>query len=325
MSLRARESLPGREVLPTPGSAPVGSGVAAALALAFVVLMPGCRVEDGGPTRHREPQGEGGSASQLAPELEAMVFGSTAPCVSDADCRGSLCYFGACVGLLLVDQRWMQETVASNIAAWIEAHPAQREAFVTEVSAVAGSDAADTAYRARSLLALEAVGAVDALRAVAGLAEDPEDRIAGAAALALTRLGQPEGLDLAIALTDSRQPAVAIEALRALGRSRSPRALEPLLSMLGPDLDRFLVAAAVEALTQLGDARAIGPLVGFLDVAPEYLRHPVAAALRRLTGAQLGIGSVAWRGWMAEHPPPEPPRFVVRSARAVGEPFLPTP
>ena len=65
-------------------------------------------------------------------------------------------------------------------------------------------------------------------------------------ALALTRLGDERGLSMTMALTESEQPAIAIEALLALGQSRRPEALVPLLRNLHPELDRTAAHALLD-------------------------------------------------------------------------------
>jgi hypothetical protein len=113
----------------------------------------------------------------------------------------------------------------------------------------------------------------------------------------------------------------AVEALGALG---DPRAIEPLLVLLGDAwvTGRLLAAAragirpdrvevdvqgvrraGVSALGRLGDRRAVRPLVGLLRTPPDASptlppRREIAAALRALTGAELGEESGPWEDWL---------------------------
>jgi hypothetical protein len=96
------------------------------------------------------------------------------------------------------------------------------------------------------------------------------------------------GLEALVARLGPGQPTdVRMEAARALGASRDPRALEPLLAALGDD-NRDVRWAAIEALGELGDRRAVPRLV-------EYLKRPEAYRWgKRLAASALGaIGDPA--------------------------------
>ena len=59
----------------------------------------------------------------LPEEIETIVFGSTSGCRDDADCASRICYYGACGGLLTVDTRWMQDTIADTLAQLADQRP----------------------------------------------------------------------------------------------------------------------------------------------------------------------------------------------------------
>jgi hypothetical protein len=258
----------------------------------------------------------------LPPEVDGMLYGNGKNCREDAECPGNVCYFGACVGMLVVDQRWMQEEVTARLALATEGSPELRERLVMHLVRVLERTDTDLAFRARSLLPLERLGAVDAL---ASALAAPEDALADAAALSLTRLRDPRGLPRAIALTESDDLAVASEALRALGQSGSADALVPLLRTLEPALDATLLRSALDGLAALGDPRATLALSTFLSVAPDYLRWRVIRTLRALTKAPLGLDEDAWRRWFIANPQPAPPPYSVRRFSAEEDLGLPTP
>ena len=288
--------------------------------LALALTLLGC-----GPTAPEPPPVEPLPEGNLLPEeVEGIVFGSPKACREDADCPSGVCYYGACGGLLTVDTRWMQEVVASTLATRAEAQPGLRERLVWHLARVLGRPRTESAFRARCVVGLERLGAAGPLRDA--LADLPED-VEGAAAMALARLGDPAGLDLTLALTEDDRPAVAAEALRALGASKGPdaEALRGLLRTLNPDLDGDLVRAALDGLAALGDRRAVAPLVAFLALAPDFLALRTAVTLRTLTGASLGADAQAWASWLAAHPQPAPPPYTLRAYRSEDDIGLPSP
>lgn len=109
-------------------------------------------------------------------------------------------------------------------------------------------------------------------------------------ALAGSAWAQAPGGDLATAvetLTNGTGTVARMEAAKALSRSRDPRALAPLLAVLA-DANRDVRWAAIEALGDLGDRRAVPALV-------EYLKRPEAYRWgKRLAASALGaIGDPA--------------------------------
>jgi HEAT repeat protein len=143
--------------------------------------------------------------------------------------------------------------------------------------------------------------------------------------MALTRLGEGEGLAMTRALTEHEELGVAAEALRALGHSKLPGALVPLLRTLNAVLDGTLLRAALDGLSLLGDPRAIRPLYSWLAEAPEYLHHEILVTLRSLSRATIGHDMEAWERWIEDHNPPPPPQYALRTHSADEELGLPTP
>ncbi|MGM0578294.1 MAG: HEAT repeat domain-containing protein [Myxococcota bacterium] len=293
----------------------------AAVVLAFALLAAcaeGAPPAEEAPAARPLPPGEA-----LPPAVDAMLYGSGQSCRRDAECAGRVCYFGSCMGLLLVDQRWMQERIGAALVEAAEGRPELRERLVEHLVRVLRREDTDLGYRARALVGLEGLGALEPIRKLLQRAED--ERLEAAAALALVRQGEAAGLPMVRALTEHEEPAIAVEALRALGRSGHDEALEPLLRTLSPALDGMLLRAAIDGLRTLGDPRAIRPLVDFLEDAPGYLRHRTVSALRDLSGAGLGLDEASWRAWIEEHDPPRPPQVVLREWSPEGELGLPTP
>ena len=286
--------------------------------IALAAALLSCRAEAPATTsRLPVPPGDA-----IPADLEAMLYGSTQSCMRQADCPGGVCFYGSCLGLLIAEQRWMQEAITAELVDALAGTPELRPRVVRRLVDVLDRASTDLSFRARALIPLEALGELEPIRRAL---EMGDERLEAAAAMALARLGEPAGFPLTAALTEHTSPVVAAEAIRALGRSGEPAALEPLLRNLAPDLDGALSRAAVHALGELGDARAIRPLVGFLEDGPEFLSHRIVSALRRLSGARLGNDLAAWRAWVAEHAPPEPPPWRPREVGGGDDLGLPTP
>jgi len=240
----------------------------------------------------------------LPADVDATLFGTQAPCRDDPDaCPSGACYYSRCEGLTSVDVRWLQEELARALAARTEGHEALRERVAERLGRVLRSQRLDVPTRARAILGLEAVRAVAVLEGA--LADLPEP-LAEPTVLALTRLGSAAGLHHALALTEVDRLPIAAEALRALGASGLSEALPGLLRQLDPDRTPepaiVIRLAALDGIATLGDPRAIAPLVDLLERAPVGLAFPIAATLRRLTGAQLGVEPATWRAWLAANP-----------------------
>ena len=86
--------------------------------------------------------------------------------------------------------------------------------------------------------------------------------------------------DLIDKLADTRWEA-RLYTVQALGNTKDPRAVEPLLHVL-KDEDADVRASAAEALGNIGDARAIKPLVSTLKDEYYSVRSAVVGALKKL-------------------------------------------
>lgn len=258
----------------------------------------------------------------LPVQLDAMLYGSAQTCRVDAECPGRVCYYGACIGLLVVDQRWMQAAITERVVAAVTEREALRPRVIAHLDRILAQSEADLAFRARALLPLERLGANASLERAL---EDPDERLQATAAMGLMRLGSEKGLPLTKALTEHSLPAVSTEAIRALGSSKLPAALTTLLRHLNADLDPMLLRATLNALAAHGDPRSMRPLLDWLDDAPEYLHHEILATMRAISGETIGNDVGAWRRWFTAHPPPHPPAYTLRVFAADDDLGLPTP
>jgi len=296
----------------------------AALMGLAVIALAAC---GGEPTDAELPPLELPEGNLLPEAIEGYVFGSNQGCRADAECESGICYYGVCGGLITVDTRWMQRVIADRLVAVAERTTGLRDRVVWNLARISVRPRTDIAYRARCVVGLERFGAAAELRTVLEHDEVSEP-VQGAAALALTRLGDAAGVPMTLALTEAESVPVAAEALRALGASGVTEGVDVLVGLLrtlSPDLDSDLVRAAVDGLGELGDPRAIEPLVGFLSQAPDYLRIRVTRALRRLTGAAVGEDLAAWQAWASEHPPPAAPKYTPREYDTTRDIGLPAP
>jgi HEAT repeat protein len=129
---------------------------------------------------------------------------------------------------------------------------------------------------ARALGRCGDVAGVDPLAKAIG---DPDRGVREAAASALGALGSPRAVEaLAHALADEWY-TVRAAAADALGRTRDGGAVEPLVRALADDL---VVTSAADALGDLGDRRAIVPLLFVLGSSLDYHREVAARALAKL-------------------------------------------
>jgi HEAT repeat protein len=97
-------------------------------------------------------------------------------------------------------------------------------------------------------------------------------------------LNQREGVYLLIdSLSDKNEYEVRIRAAKALGQSRDPRAISPLIGCL-KDVDPRLRRCCAEALLQLGSIRSVQAFIGCLEDREESLftRKVAADALAKI-------------------------------------------
>lgn len=122
------------------------------------------------------------------------------------------------------------------------------QAAIAPLTQALADDDADV--RACACLALGRIGAVSAAGALAGRMGDASGLVAAIAADALSMLGAGAVDSLAHMLLHHR-PTVRLLAVRALGRTRSQQAVEPLCRALD-DTSYLVSQCALDALEKLG-------------------------------------------------------------------------
>lgn len=265
------------------------------------------------------------TAAAMPQSVEGLLFGSSEGCNEDPDCPSGACIYGMCAGLLSVDQRWQVESIARRLASRLASDPALGAMLEDALKRLITQPDLGLNSRGRAaqgLAELRLPGGRAALVEALASAPPPLDAVI---ALELMDDPPPRALALAFELARGTDLSRAVEALRALGTSRRPEALVPLLEALSPDIDLELQRAAVAGLASLGDRRAIRPLVRHLSLGPEPVADEVALALRKLTDQAFGPDPLAWDTWLVRNAPPEPPLFEPRVHRSEDDLELPTP
>ena len=288
--------------------------------LLFAFFASGCAERTAPPVPLVHDEVPPGSA--LPEAIDAFLYGDAVRCMSGKDCVSGACYYGTCTGLLVIDQRWLQDEISGRLATHLDQRPAQTVRVVAHLAMLLSRPGSDEAIKGRAVLALEALKADEAL---VGALDGQSEAVTAAAALALTRLGRDEGLLLTQALSESPKDALAIEALRTLGARGRPESLTALLRALSPSQDGAVLSAALEAIAALGDKRAAHALVAWLKRAPEYLKLDTVKTLRSLTDQTLGADPSAWERWLSTAAIPLPPPFQPRNHDPTLELGLPTP
>ncbi|MCC6623723.1 MAG: HEAT repeat domain-containing protein [Deltaproteobacteria bacterium] len=274
-----------------------------------------------------EPPPERLPPDGLTPSLEALLIDNVSGCRENQDCTSGICRYGTCLALSRLESPWQVPVVMARVEAYLESHPEGAELRKRAVATLARlvDEGAALAFRARAIQGLAALGAsAEIAQRFAALPMPLQEE----AAMALARLGDATGQELVVALTESEHLPIAIGAARALAGSKDPNALPTLLSMLSRDLEPELQRAAIEALGTMGDARAIGPLVDYLESGPDALADRVGMALTALVRPARPVppDPAAWRALVAERPPPAPPAYTPRRAAGSEDDLnLPTP
>ncbi len=96
-----------------------------------------------------------------------------------------------------------------------------------------------------------------------------------------------------IAALRHREPTRAALAVEILAdRLREPRGFAPIVALLTPERDAYVVLTAVRALGRWGDRRATGPLIHLLadSETPLVVRKAIVDALAQLGGAEAEVG-----------------------------------
>ena len=72
------------------------------------------------------------------------------------------------------------------------------------------------------------------------------------------------------------------------------------------DEDQNVQIAAVRALGQIKDLRAVGPLIAAIQRKPEAVRTEAIWVLKKLTDEDFGTDYKRWRQWWLSKSPAEP-------------------
>jgi len=118
----------------------------------------------------------------------------------------------------------------------------------------------DWIVRMHAAKALGRIQNPDAVAPLVPLLQDSVKAVREETSTALAAIGEAALSSLLTALTHTEW-LVRLHAVEALGKTRSPEAVNPLLSVLFNDRDRAVREDAVRALGQIGDPRALESLV----------------------------------------------------------------
>lgn len=134
--------------------------------------------------------------------------------------------------------------------------------------------------------ALGKFGNPQAVLPLISLFENEDSNLAEHIKWALVSIGQPAVIPLIQALKHSH-PLVRREAARTLGEMHEQKAVLPLIERLTLEEDPEVLSFAVEALGQLGDRRAVKPLLSIINTATAgYLQEEIRIALQKIQGAK---------------------------------------
>lgn len=131
--------------------------------------------------------------------------------------------------------------------------------------------------RNSALTALERQGPY-AVPHLLGLALDPDLEVAMFAVQVLSRIKDPSTIHALLPLMEHSDPNIAQAAVEALGNVKAREAVPGLIRLLTADM--WVQFAVVSALGEIGDARAVGPLLECLN--DELINESVAEALGKV-------------------------------------------
>ena len=140
------------------------------------------------------------------------------------------------------------------------------------------------------IAAIEALGRIGGVRAIAilaPLAEHDDLDLARAALTALGNIGHPQALGVLLSVIRSPDSLRREDAVRALGERGGSAALRELLRVADADQDHKVRRLATQSLAQLGTPEAIGGLLE-LCVQPDR-REDCIGALAKLNAARFSL------------------------------------
>ncbi|HEY6262789.1 MAG TPA: HEAT repeat domain-containing protein [Nitrospiraceae bacterium] len=197
------------------------------------------------------------------------------------------------LGACLSDPTLTVQELASSVLARI----ADARVLTPLITALASPD---WIVRMHAAKALGRIKDAEAVRPLVPLLQDKVKAVREETSTALAAIGEAALSSLLRALSHEEW-LVRLHAVEALGKTRSPEAVDPLLSVLFNDRDRAVREDAVRALGQIGDNRAVEFLMtvmrepGFRRLAVEALgqigdRRAVPVLIKVLEGVdQLDV------------------------------------
>ncbi|MEK7757492.1 MAG: HEAT repeat domain-containing protein, partial [Planctomycetota bacterium] len=157
------------------------------------------------------------------------------------------------LGVCLADPVLTVQELASSVLATI----ADARVLPPLIKALKSPDWIVRMHAAKALGRIQDSGSVAPL---VPLLQDKVKAVREETSTALAAIGEAALASLLDALTHTEW-LVRLHAVEALGKTRSPEAVDPLLSVLFNDRDRAVREDAVRALGQIGDVRAVEFLV----------------------------------------------------------------
>lgn len=210
-----------------------------------------------------------------------MVFGGT-PAASDEDVIKAM-WLVSEAGIPLADKKIFTEGV-SLVRALVSTDPAAGR-YAREALGVAQEDVVpylgtcleedSPEIRRAGAYALGKLGDQQAVEPLTQALYDDQEEVGREAVKSLGELKAVEALVGALSHPDAQ---IRSSAVRALSDLKDPRAVGPIIEVLG-DEESIVRQVATYALRHLGNARAVEPLIECLDDSSEFVRAGAAEAL----------------------------------------------
>ncbi|MHC4715127.1 MAG: HEAT repeat domain-containing protein [Planctomycetota bacterium] len=124
----------------------------------------------------------------------------------------------------------------------------------------------------------------------------PDDAIRDKAIELLGYTGDPSAAAALVNLLDDPACAVQWAALRGLGHLRDPTTVEPIIRVLESPGHPAVRGAAAWVLGDVGDRRAVGPIIRTLGDRDTDVRSYAASAFQRIVGHSTGDPLLRWLG-----------------------------
>lgn len=122
---------------------------------------------------------------------------------------------------------------------------------------------------------------------------DKEEEVRIEVVQALGEIGDERALKSLITTLDDESLIVREKAAKSLGKLGKREAGEALISALSNNTDLSIVCSVIEALGQVGDTRAVDPLLSFLKHKESKIRECTAAALGKILDSRAVESLVA--------------------------------